>query len=118
MVMADKSQSKLRCVAGRSAKAVIDRKVVGIALVAGEAVAADCAAVVIAVELAAVADVVAMVINCALNVVCCFALRRLVARWSRGAIAASTGSGSCGRSSCGKPHTSMTQRGLDSSVPM
>ena len=117
MEVADKSRSKLHCVAGLSGMAVVDRTNVGIALVAGEAVAADCAAVGIAVEIAAVADVVAMVINCALNVVCCFALCRLVVRWSRGAIAASTGSGNCGRSSCGKSHTSMMQRGLDSSVP-
>ena len=118
MVVAEKKQSKLRCVAGRKSKAVVGRRVVGTALVAGEAVAADCAAVVVAAELAAVAVVVAMVINCALHVVCCFALRRLVVRWIRGAIVASTGSGSCGRSSCGKPHTSMMELGLGSSVPM
>ena len=118
VVVADKSQSKRRCVVGQNSRAVVGSKVVGAALAAGEAVAADGAAVVAAAELAVVADVVAMVINCALHVVCCFALRRLVVRWIRGAIVASTGSGSCGRSSCGKPHTSMMELGLGSSVPM
>ena len=118
VIVVDRSQSTCHCAAGPSRRAVVGSTAAGAVLAAGVAVAADCATVVVAVELAAVADVVAMVINCALNVVCCFALRRLVVRWSRGAIAASTGNGSCGRSSCGKPRTSMMQRGLDSSVPM
>ena len=106
VVVADRSQSTRHCVAGQNSKAVVGSRVVGAVLAAGEAVAADCAAVVVAVELAAAADVVAMVMNCALNVVCCFALRRLVVRWIHNAIVACTGSGGCGQSSCGKPHTS------------
>ena len=59
-----------------------------------------------------------MVINCALHVVCCCALRRLEARWSRGAIAARNGNGGNRRSSCGKPHTSTLELEMGSSVLM
>ena len=95
VIVVDSSRSAWRCVAGRSSGAVVGSRAAGAAPAAGKAVAAGFATVAVAVGIAVVVDV-EMVINCALHVICCFALRRLVVRWSRVAIAASTGSGSCG----------------------
>ena len=72
----DRCRNICRCVVGL--RNGVAGRVVEADLAAGEAVVAGCATVAVAVDLVAVAAVVAMVINCALNVVCCFALRRLV----------------------------------------